>query len=93
MTNGKKMDNKNPKTSKIVLNKKQLCASIQFLEGPCYSYFKKTDIDPDGEESKAIVLMLSVFFEQMTKQIWQRLNDDDKVTVLLKVPDLNEEEE
>ncbi|QHJ83615.1 MAG: hypothetical protein [Caudoviricetes sp.] len=93
MTNGEKMDSKDTKTAKIVLNKKQLCASIQFLESPCYSYLKKIDIDPDGEESKAIVLVLSVFFEQMTKQIWQRLNDDDKVTVPLKVPDLNEEEE
>lgn len=61
MTHGQKM-------AKIVLNRKQLCAGIKFLEDPCYSYFKK--LDPDGEASKAAVLMLSVFFEQMTKQIW-----------------------
>lgn len=84
MTQGQKME-------KVVLNRKQLCASIQFLEDPCYSYFK--ELDPDGEVSKTAVLILSVFFEQMTKKIWQRLNNDDEITLPLKVPDLNEEEE
>ena len=83
MTQGQKIE-------KVVLNRKQLCASIQFLEDPCYSYFK--ELDPDGEVSKTAVLILSVFFEQMTKKIWQRLNNDDEITLPLKVPDLNEEE-
>ena len=78
-------------SEKIVLNKKQLCASIQFLEDPCYAYFQK--LGPDGEASKTTVLMLSVFFEQMTKKIWQRLNNDDEITLPLEVPDLDEDQE
>lgn len=88
MTGNEKMDSKNPKMEEVVLNRKQLCASIQCLEDLCYSYFHK--LDPDGEASKTTVLMLSVFFEQMTKKIWQRLNNDDEITLPLKVPDLSE---
>lgn len=76
-------------SEKILLNRKQLCASIQFLEDPCYAYFK--ELDPDGEASKTTVLMLSVFFEQMTKKIWQRLNNDDEITLSLEIPDLEED--
>lgn len=78
-------------SEKILLNRKQLCASIQFLEDPCYAYFQK--LGPDGEASKTTVLMLSVFFEQMTKKIWQRLNNDDEITLPLKIPDLDEDQE
>lgn len=76
-------------SEKILLNRKQLCASIQFLEDPCYAYFQK--LGPDGEASKTTVLMLSVFFEQMTKKIWQRLNNDDEITLSLEIPDLEED--
>lgn len=76
-------------SEKILLNRKQLCASIQFLEDPCYAYFQK--LGPDGEASKTTVLMLSVFFEQMTKKIWQRLNNDDEITLPLKIPNLEED--
>jgi len=76
-------------SEKILLNRKQLCASIQCLEDLCYSYFK--ELDPDGEASKTTVLMLSVFFEQMTKKIWQRLNNDDEITLSLEIPDLEED--
>lgn len=89
MTDNEEMDSKNTKMEKVVLNRKQLCAGIKFLEDPCYSYFQK--LYPDGEESKTVVLMLSVFFEQMTKQIWQRLNNDDEITLPLEVPDLEED--
>lgn len=78
-------------SEKILLNRKQLCASIQFLEDPCYAYFQK--LGPDGEASKTTVLMLSVFFEQMTKKIWQRLNNDDEITLPLEIPDLDEDQE
>lgn len=78
-------------SEKILLNRKQLCASIQFLEDPCYAYFQK--LGPDGEASKTTVLMLSVFFEQMTKKIWQRLNNDDEITLPLEIPDLDENQE
>lgn len=89
MTGNEEIDSKNPKTEKVVLNRKQLCAGIKFLEDPCYAYFQK--LDPDGEASKTTVLMLSVFFEQMTKQIWQRLNDDDEITLPLEIPNLEED--
>ena len=89
MTHGETMDSKDPKMEKVVLNRKQLCAGIQFLEDPCYAYFQK--LGPDGEASKTTVLMLSVFFEQMTKKIWQRLNNDDEITLPLEVPDLEED--
>lgn len=78
-------------SEKILLNRKQLCASIQFLEDPCYAYFQK--LGPDGEASKTAVLLLSVFFEQMTKKIWQRLNNDDEITLSLEIPDLDEDQE
>lgn len=76
-------------SEKILLNRKQLCASIQFLEDPCYAYFQK--LGPDGEASKTTVLMLSIFFEQMTKKIWQQSKDDDEITLPLEIPDLDED--
>lgn len=89
MTDNEEIDSKNTKMEKVVLNRKQLCAGIQFLEDPCYSYFK--ELDPDGEVSKTAVLMLSIFFEQMTKKIWQQSKDDDEITLPLEIPDLEED--
>lgn len=78
------------KNEKVVLNKKQICAGIQFSEMLYYPYLN--DLDPDSEEA-IYALKFIDSCDRMNKMFWALMDDDDKITIPLEIPDLSEEEE
>lgn len=75
---------KDKKIEKVVLNKKQLCAGIQFLKILYYPYLN--DLDPDSEEA-ADALKFVNSCDRMNKKLWA-LMDDDEINVPFEIPDL-----
>lgn len=78
------------KNEKVVLNKKQICAGIQFSEMLYYPYLK--DLDPDSEEAIYALKFINSC-DRMNKMFWALMGDDDKINIPLEIPDLSEEEE
>ena len=76
---------KTKKNEKVVLNKKQICAGIQFSEMLYYPYLK--DLDPDSEEAIYALKFINSC-DRMNKMFWALMGDDDKITIPLEIPDL-----
>lgn len=67
-------NSKDKKIEKVVLNKKQLCAGIQFLKILYYPYLN--DLDPDSEEA-ADDLKFVNSCDRMNKKLWALMGDDE----------------
>lgn len=78
-------NSKDKKIEKVVLNKRQLCAGIQFLKILYYPYLN--DLDPDSEEA-ADALKFVNSCDRMNKKLWA-LMDDDEINVPFEIPDLS----
>lgn len=83
-------NSKGKKSEKVVLNKKQICAGIQFSEMLYYPYLK--DLNPDSEEA-AYALKFINSCDRMNKMLWALMGDDDKINFPFEIPDLSEEED
>ncbi|MCT6891268.1 MAG: hypothetical protein M3Z87_16675 [Lactobacillus sp.] len=83
-------NSKNKKIEKVVLNKKQLCAGIQFLKILYYSYLN--DLDPDSEEA-ADALKFVNSCDRMNKMLWALMDYDDTINVPFEIPSLSGEED
>lgn len=75
------------KTTKIVLNKKQLYAVIKFAKD--YYLLSLERLGLDTEELKLSVL-LDYKFDQIFKETWQTLTDYDEITISFETPNLEE---
>ena len=80
-------NSKSKKAEKIVLNKKQLCAGIQFLRMLYDPYLN--DLDPDSEEA-ADALKFVNSCDRMNKILWALMGDDDTINVPFEIPDFSE---
>ena len=88
MTGNEEMDSKDPKTAKIVLNKKQLYAAIKFSKDYYLLSLERLGLDT---EALKLSVLLDYKLDQIFKEIWQRLNNDDEITLPLKIPNLEED--
>lgn len=95
MTHGETMDSKNTKMEKVVLNRKQLCAGIKFLDNFTLSFLEKEFLKKIGFNTKEIemAVILKQIFDQMIKDTWQAFTDDDEINVALEISDLEEDGE
>ena len=80
-------NSKSKKAEKIVLNKKQLCAGIQFLRMLYDPYLN--DLDPDSEEA-ADALKFVNGCDRMNKILWALMGDNDTINVPFEIPDFSE---
>lgn len=90
MTHGEKMDSKDPKTAKIVLNKKQLYAAIKFSKDYYLLSLERLGLDT---EALKLSVLLDYKLDQIFKEIWQTFTDDDEINVALEISDLEEDGE
>lgn len=88
MIHGKTMDSKDPKTAKIVLNKKQLYALIKFSKDYYLLSLERLGLDT---EALKLSVLLDYKLDQIFKEIWQTFTDDDEITLPLEIPDLEED--
>lgn len=93
MTDNEEMDSKNTKMEKVVLNRKQLCAGIKFLDDFTLSFLEKEFLKKIGFNTKKIemAVILNQIFDQMIKDTWQGFTDDDEINVAFEIPDLEED--
>ena len=88
MTDNEEMDSKDPKTAKIVLNKKQLYALIKFSKDYYLLSLERLGLDT---EALKLSVLLDYKLDQIFKEIWQTFTDDDEITLPLEIPDLEED--
>ena len=78
------------KTKKVVLNKKQFCAGIQFLKMLYKPYLD--DLNLDTQEAEDLMDFINGL-DQIIKIFWALMGDDDTINVPFEIPDLSEEED
>ena len=83
MIHGETMDSKNPKTAKIVLNKKQLYAAIKFSKDYYLLSLERLGLDT---EALKLSVLLDYKLDQIFKDTWQTLTDYDEITVSFETP-------
>ena len=88
MTDNEEMDSKDPKTAKIVLNKKQLYALIKFSKDYYLLSLERLGLDT---EALKLSVLLDYKCDQIFKDTWQAFTDDDEINVAFEIPDLEED--
>ena len=74
------------KKEKVVLNKEQFCAGIQFLKMLYYPYLK--DLNPVTQEAGDLIDFINGL-DQIIKTFWALMGDDDKLNIPFEIPDLS----
>lgn len=80
---------KGAKGETIELNKKQLCAGIQYFRMMYYHLLPY--LNPDSEKAVDILKIVKVC-DQTIKGLWQQMSEES-INVSLKIPDLDEDQE
>ncbi|QHJ83259.1 MAG: hypothetical protein [Bacteriophage sp.] len=80
-------NSKGKKNEKVVLNKKQFCAGIQFLKMLHKPFLD--DLGSDTQEAKDLMDFIDDL-DRTIKIFWALMGDDDTINVPFEIPDLSE---
>ncbi len=83
-------NSKGKKTEKVVLNKKQFCAGIQFLKMLHKPFLD--DLGSDTQEAKDLMDFIDEL-DRTIKIFWSLMGDDDTINVPFEIPSLSGEED
>lgn len=81
---------KGTKTQDIELDRKELCAGIQFLKTMYEPYLKY--LDPDSDLA-AELLMIVRTCDLVIKRVWENISEKSIVSVTIEIPNFNDKGE